>query len=156
MSCPKVPEVTSWLALFQDEDGRCLFLLLLCCSRAKKTEFAKSLFKNPLELKVGNLSHFPARMEDFKRGTHDAIILDDVRDLDFLVQHQEKLQAKSDAKVEFSSTPGGHLAYHKWLHRVPLVVTANYSTRNRELLVTDDFLSHPDNRVLVQRDAPFV
>ena len=110
MSFPEVPEVTSCLALFEDEDGRCLFLLLLCCSCAKKTEFAKSLFKNPLELKVGNLQHFPARMGEFKPGTRDAIILDDVRGLDFLVQHQEKLQAKSDVKVEFSSTPGGHLS----------------------------------------------
>ena len=98
------------MALFEDEDGRCLFLLLLCCSCAEKTEFAKSLFKIPLELKVGNLQHFPARMGEFKPGTRDAIILDDVRGLDFLVQHQEKLQAKSDVKVEFSSTPGGHLS----------------------------------------------
>ena len=108
MSFPEVPEVTSCLALFEDEDGRCLFLLLLCCSCAKKTEFAKSLFKNPLELKVGNLQHFPARMGEFKPGTRD--ILDDVRGFDFLVQHQEKLQAKSVVKVEFSSTPGGHLS----------------------------------------------
>lgn len=95
------------VALFQDEDGRCLFLLLLCCSCAKKTEFAKSLFKNPLELKVGNLQHFAARMGELKPGTRDAIILDDVRGFDFLVQHQEKLQAKSDVKDEFSSTPRG-------------------------------------------------
>ena len=110
MSFPEVPEATFCLALFQDEDGRCLFLLLLCCSCAKKTEFAKSLFKIPLELKVGNLQHFPARMGEFKPGTRDAMILDDVRGFDFLVQHQEKLQAKSGVKVEFSSTPGGHLS----------------------------------------------
>ena len=109
MSFPEVPEATFCLALFQDEDGRCLLLLLLCCSCAKKTEFAKSLFKNPLELKVGNLQRFPARMGEFKPGTHDTIILDHVRGLDFLVQHQEKLQAKSGVKVEFSCTPGGAL-----------------------------------------------
>ena len=101
MSFPEVPQVTSWLALFQDEDVRCLFLLFLCCSRAKKTEFAKSLCKNPLELKVGNLQHFPARMGEFKPGTRDAIILDDVRGFDFLNQHQGRLQAKSDVKIEF-------------------------------------------------------
>ena len=112
MSFPEVPEVTSCLALFEREDGRCLFLLLLCCSCAKKTEFAKSLFKNPLELKVGNLQHFPARMGEFKPGTRD--ILDDVRGFDSLVQHQEKLQAKSVVKVEFSSTPGGHLSNSRW------------------------------------------
>ena len=110
MSFPEVPEATFCLALFQDEDGRCLLLLLLCCSCAKKTAFAKSLFKNPSELKVGNLQRFPARMGEFKPGTRDTIILDDVRGPDFLVQHQEKLQAKSDVKVEFSSTPGGHLS----------------------------------------------
>ena len=102
------------MALFQDENGRCLFLLLLRCSCAKKTEFAKSLFKNPSELKVGNLQRFPARMGEFKPGTRDTIILDDVRGLDFLVRHQEKFQAKSDVKVEFSSAPGGHLSNSRW------------------------------------------
>ena len=64
-----------------------------------------------MELKVGTLPHFPAGMEQFSRARHDAVILDDVRDFRFLVEHQEKLQGKSDVKVEFASTPGGHLAY---------------------------------------------
>ena len=82
---PEVPEVTAWLALFCEEVDRYPFLVLLGPSRSRKTEFAKSFFKNPL----------------------------------------------------------------------PLVVTANYSTKNRDLLHTDDFLSHRDNRVLVERDTPF-
>ena len=152
---PEVPEVTAWLALFQEEVDRYPFLLLLAPSRTRKTEFAKSLFRNPLQLEVGTLTHFPSGMEDFKRNTHDAIILDDVRDMLFLQMHQEKLQSKTDKRVEFASTPGGHLAYKRWLHRVPVVVTANFSTRNLELLETDDFLGHPDNRVLVKRQTAF-
>ena len=46
-------------------------------------------------------------------GTHDGLVLDDVRDLRFLVRHQEKLQGKYDAMVEFASTPGSQLAYEK-------------------------------------------
>ena len=79
----------------------------------------------------------------------DAIILDDVRDLDFLVQHQEKLQGKYDTRVEFGTTEGGTCVYHRWLWRVPVVVTANLTTKNRDFLDSDDFLGNLDNRVLV-------
>ena len=40
----------------------------------------------------------------------------------------------------------------KW--RVPVVFTANYTTRNRELLQSNDFLGNSDNRVVVTRTAP--
>ena len=36
-------------------------------------------------------------MRQFQRGVHDGLVLDDVRDLDFLVSHQEKLQGKHDS-----------------------------------------------------------
>ena len=143
--------MTAWLALFKEEVDRYPFLVLLGPSRSKKTEFAKSLFKNPLELKVGKLEHFPDGMRAFSRQKHDAVVLDDVRDFGFLVDHQEKLQGKSDAKVEFASTPGGKCAYGKWLHRIPVVVTANYTTKNQQLLDDDDFLGKLENRVLVHR-----
>ena len=61
----------------------------------------KSLFKQPLELKVGNLQVFPEAMRSFDRRVHDGIILDDVRDLAFVAEQQEKLQAKYEAR--FSS-----------------------------------------------------
>ena len=51
-------------------------------------------------------------------------------------------------------TPGGQLSYSKWLHRIPIVVTANHSTKNRALLHEDDFLGNGGNRVLVERVAP--
>ena len=122
---------------------------------------AKSLFKKPLELKVGPLTHFPDKMRTFSRKTHDGVILDDVRDLAFLVMHQDKLQGKYDNRVEFASTPGGKCAYAKWLFRIPIVATFNYSTAHLDLLETDDFLSLPANRVLVQyppegMNSPFV
>ena len=109
----------------------------------------KVTIQTPLELKVGNLTHFPERMREFSSKKHDAIVLDDVRDFSFLVLHQEKLQAKSDALVEFASTPGGQCAFTKWLHRIPIVVTANHSTAHQELLDDDDFLGNAENRVLL-------
>ena len=123
-------------------------------SRSKKTEFAKSLFKNPLELKVGVLQHFPDGMRAFQRKKHDAVILDDIRDFSFLVLHQEKLQGESDFRVEFASTPGGQCAFSKWLHRVPLVVTANNTTKCPELLDNNDFLGNLENRVVVRLARP--
>ena len=151
---PKVPAVTAWLKLFKKEVDRYPFLVILGPSRTRKTEFAKSLFKNALELKVGTLEHFPDGMRAFSRKKHDAVVLDDCRDFRFLVQHQEKLQAKSDAKVEFASTPGGQCAFSRWLHRVPVVVTANLTTKHSELLDDDDFLGNPGNRVLLRLAGP--
>ena len=87
------------------------------------------------------------------RQTHDGIVLDDIRDFGFLVRHQEKLQGKVDRVVTFAETPSGKHAYKKWLWRVPLVVTANLTTKNPQLLESDDFLGLPDNRVVVRRQA---
>ena len=149
-----MPEVTAWQKFFKKEVDRYPFLVVFGPSRSRKTEFAKSLFKNPLELKVGTLEHFPEGMRAFQRKKHDAVVLDDVRDFVFLVKHQEKLQGKSDARVEFASTPGGQCSFSKWLHRVPMVVTANNRTKSSHLLDTDDFLGNLDNRVLVRLAGP--
>ena len=54
--------------------------------------------------------------------------------------------------MEFATTQGGTCKYTKWLHRAPIVVTANYTTKNRHLLEDDDFLGHFDNRVVVERE----
>ena len=73
----EVPEVATWQALFAQEVDRYPILVLLAPSRSRKTEYAKSLFKAPLELKIGVLEHFPEGMRRFSRQKHDAIILDD-------------------------------------------------------------------------------
>ena len=138
---------------YEVEKDRYSFLVVLAPPRAGKTEYAKSFFKRPLVLGVGGLEHFPAGMRQFQRGHHDGVVLDDLRDFYFCVKHQEKLQGKVDTTVEFASTPGGQCAYQKWLWKVPVVVTANYTTRNRDLLEKNDFLANPENRVVVTRTA---
>ena len=150
----KVPAAEAWLSLFSQELDRYPFLVVLAPSRAGKTEWAKSLFKTPLVLQVGNLEHFPDGLRKFRRKFHDGIVLDDMRDFYFCELHQEKLQGKVDTEVEFASTPSGQYAFSKWLWRVPIVVTANYTTKNRGLLETSDFLANQGNRVLVERTAP--
>ena len=70
------------------------------------------------------------------------------------MRHQEKRQGKRGARVEFASTPSGQCSYAKWLHRVLIVVTANYTTANRQLLDIDDFLGNRANRVLLAIDGP--
>ena len=84
-------------------------------------------------------------MRRFCKSQFDGVVLDDVRDMKFLVEHQEKLQGKHNAAIEFSSTPGGTCAYFRDLFRVPIVVTVNNSTRNLDYLGTDDFLSKAEN-----------
>ncbi|CAE8671835.1 unnamed protein product [Polarella glacialis] len=88
-------------------------------------------------------------MRLFDRNKHDAIILDDIRDMAFLGDHQEKLQGKYNAKVEFASTLGGTCAYSKYHFQVPIVATVNFSTKNLDFLETHDWLKHASNRVVV-------
>lgn len=147
---PEVPAVTEWLRTFASDLLRYPLLILLGASASGKTEFAKSLFKQPLELKVGSTEVFPSKMVEFKRGFHDAIILDDARDLQFLVLHQEKLQGKHDGRIEFATTRGGTCFYTKYLFQIPTVVTANFTTSNLNFLEDNDWLNKIQNRVVVQ------
>ena len=143
---PEVPEVTAWLQLFQSDALRYPVLLLLGQSMSGKTEFANSLFKNPLELKIGPLLHFPDKLWSFDRKTHDGIVLDDVRDLRFLTENQDKIQGKYNVELEFGVTPGGQCKYEKYLFRIPIVATLNYSTLNLEFLESHDWLGKAGNR----------
>ena len=149
----EVPAVTAWLSRLSEEHDRYPFLVVLAPSRAGKTEFAKSLFKRPLVVTVGDLEHFPDGLRRFKRNFHDGLVLDDLRDFAFCVRHQEKLQGKVDTATEFASTPSGQYSFAKWLWKVPVVVTANYTTKNRSLFETCDFLGNTENRVLVELAA---
>ncbi|CAE7432135.1 unnamed protein product, partial [Symbiodinium necroappetens] len=151
---PAVRSAQDWLAMFREDRLRYPLLVVLGRSHTGKTEWVKSLFRNPLELKVGALEVFPEGMRSFERGKHDGIILDDVRDLAFLAAHQDKLQGKYDTRVEFATTPGGTCAFTKYLFAIPLAVTVNYSTRNLDFLETHDWLSHEGNRVVIKVAIP--
>ena len=151
---PPVVVAQAWLRHFDSDALRYPVLVVAGGPRTGKTEWAKSLFENPLELKVGALEYFPEGMRAFDRGTHDAVILDDVRDLKFLVAHQEKLQGKYDHEVEFASTPGGQCSFKRDLFAIPMVVTVNYTTKNLDLLDTDDWLGNAGNRVVVKWPPP--
>ena len=144
-----VPEAEAWLARFQVDALRYPLLIVHAPSYTGKTEWANSLFSKALELKVGCLKQFPEGMRSFNRKVHQGLVLDDVRDLDFVVEHQEKLQGKYNSLVEFGTTAGGTCAYWRDLYKVPVVITINNSTRNLELLAKDDFLSNPSNVVLL-------
>ena len=146
---PEIPAVTAWQELFKSDALRYPILIIHGPSFTGKTEYAKSLFPSYLELKVGSLKCFPELMRTFQRGKHAAVILDDVRDMAFLVDHQDKLQGKYDCLVEFATTPGGQRAYSKDLFCIPIMVTVNNSTANLQLMATDDWLGNTRNRVVV-------
>ena len=118
--------------------------------RKTGTTFAKRSLRG---LVGGGPQLFPDGIRDFDRQLHDGIVLDDLRDFQFLVRHQEKMQGKVDRVVTFAETPSGGYAYKRWLWKVPIVVTGNFTTKNPGLLETDDFLGHSDNRVVVRRGA---
>ena len=64
--------VTAWLEHFTEDAMRFPILILLARSRCGKTEYAKRLFKKPLELKIGMREDFPAGMKEFDRSLHAA------------------------------------------------------------------------------------
>ena len=146
----------AWLARFGYDALRYPIAVVLGPSNMGKTEWAKSLFQNPLELKVGALTHFPDGMRKFNRKSHDGLVLDDVRDLKFVTDNQDKLQGKYDARVEFASTQGGTCAYRKYLYATPTIVTINFSTANLEYLQSHDWLGKESNRVLINFDSSFL
>ena len=145
----RVAAADQWLELFKSDALRYPILVVHGPSMCGKTEWATSLFRSPLELNIGTLDHFPDAMRKFDRRLHDGLILDDIRDLSFIVRHQEKLQGKHNRLVEFASTPGGQCAYSKDLYAIPIVATINNSTAHRELLTQDDWLGNVGNRVLI-------
>ena len=151
---PKWPKAEEWLASFLHPALRYALMIVWGPSFAGKTEWAKALFHKPLELKIGHLVHFPDGMRSFQRHVHDGIVLDDVRDLKFLVDHQDKLQGKYDSMVEFASTQGGTCAFCKYLYATPVVATINDSTANLSFLTSHDWLAKPQNRLLVQFTSP--
>jgi len=88
----EVPQAVAWLQHFLVDALRYPLLLVHGPSRCGKTEWVCSLFKKPLKLEVGSLEFFPDGLRALDRKVHDGLVLDDVRDLLFLSNHQEKLQ----------------------------------------------------------------
>ena len=146
---PVFPEVDAWKQLFQADAKRYPLLIVIGASYTGKTEFANSLFENPLELKVGGLAGMPDKLRLFQRHTHDGIVFDDLRDLAWVTDHQDKLQGKYNSVLEFGTTPGGQCVYYKYLFKVPMVLTCNFDTQNLGMLETHDWLGKPQNRVVV-------
>jgi len=145
---PIIQQVCQWLEEFKGDALRYAILVIIGQSLLGKTEWAESLFSHALKLEIGTLTQFPDKMRTFDRLTHDGLVLDDVRDLKFVSDHQDKLQGKYSSMSEFGTTTGGTCAYQKWLFRMPVAITINFSTANLEMLSTHDWLSKPGNRAL--------
>ena len=84
-------------------------------------------------------------MKKLNRSVHDGLVLDDLRDLIFLAENQEKLQGKYNRPIELFNTPGGELTVTIDLYRLPIVFTINNSTRNLDYLDTHDFCKKREN-----------
>ena len=54
-----LPAARAWLETFQEDRLRYQVLVVVGPSSTGKTEWAKTLFTKPLELKIGTLQHFP-------------------------------------------------------------------------------------------------
>ena len=148
------PVLAEWRAKFEQELDRYPILIVLGESFMGKTELVKSLFRNPYQVQIADKLDFPNAFRQFDRDTHDALILDDVRDCEFFVAKQDVFQMKYDAIHEFASTTSGQFSYQHWLFQAPTAATINYSTKNRHLLQESDFLGKDRNRVLFELTEP--
>ena len=150
-----VAQAAEFLALFDHVAMRYPVLLVHAPSYAGKSEWAVSLFKKPLYLEIGASGLWPPGMKQLDRAVHDGLVLDDLRDLKFLHDNQEKLQGKYNRPVTLFNTPGGELACTIDLYRLPIIFTVNNSTKNLDYLVAHDFCSKKENvRLLCFRGRP--
>ena len=151
----KVDQAQEFLELFKQDAMRYPVLVVHAPSFAGKSEWAVSLFQRPLYLEIGALGLWPPGMKQLDRAVHDGLVLDDLRDLQFLHDNQEKLQGKYNRPVVLFNTPGGELAFTVDLYRLPIVFTVNNSTKNLEYLRTHDFCKKRENvRLLCFRGRP--
>ena len=143
---PRVPAVDKWLSSIADGVAkfatRFPMLVLLGPSFSGKTEFAMSLFSNPLMLRIGANMFFPDGMRAFDQ--HDAIVLDDIRDAQFIVKHQDVLQS-TNGEHWFGQSPTGQSAYWKNLWGTPFILTMNFTTTNLQYFLDDDFCKRAAN-----------
>ena len=77
----KSPKLEAWREPFRGPGDALRWPILIVSgkSHSGKTELVKSLSTSPVELKIGSLPHFPAKMRQFSRKLHDGLVVDDVR-----------------------------------------------------------------------------
>ena len=93
-------------------------------------------------------------MRSFNRKVHKSIVLDDVRKLSFVTDHQHILQSCYDkGAITFASTVGGTCEYTKYLYAVPFIVTVNPSAENLEFLRSYLWLAQEENCVLLELES---
>ena len=143
--------IETWRAIMLQERQRYPILVIVGEPDKGKTQLAKSIFPCPLQLDIGILTVFPNVMRSFSRKKHGSIVLDDIRDMKFVTDHQHVLQSRyDDDEIPFACTNGGTVEYTKYLYRVPFIVTANPSTSNLEYLQSHPWLGLPVNRYVLE------
>ena len=100
----KVDQAHEFLELFKQDAMRYPVLVVHAPSFAGKSEWAVSLFQRPLYLEIGALGLWPPGMKQLDRAVHDGLVLDDLRDLQFLHDNQENCKG-STTGLWFCSTP---------------------------------------------------
>ena len=145
-----------WRAAHAEVAFRYPILLILGPSYAGKTQFAMSIFERPLVLRVGASLTFPDGLRRWTKGSgYDGIVLDDVRNLDFVTLQQDTLQSCNMIQ-EFGRSGTGMYCFYRNLFQVPFVLTVNWTTQGLKKLLTDDFMKKATNVQLLRYPPPIV
>ena len=120
---------------FEEIDDRYKFLVLHGPSRTGKSRLARSLFGYDRTLVVDVLNAEHPNLKSYRRGQHRAILLDEMRDPQFLVDNKKALQSHVDG-AELGQSPTQQYVYNVFLWRTPIIITTN--NFNLEILAPAD------------------
>ena len=137
------PAITEWKKQYEECEMRYNMLIVRGASRIGKTQMAQSIFPNTLVTTVNGAGEPDLR--EFKRGFHQAVVLDQVNDLQFILNNRAVLQANAEDQY-LGVTQSHNFSYEVWLHRIPIILTVDLEV-NMEEFKKSDWLEH--NCVLV-------
>ena len=142
-------EVKRWEDSFLQLDFRWKLLALVADSAAGKSNYAESLFDNPLVLTVEDADALD--LKSFECDRHDGIVLDNCNSWGQILKWRAVLQARN-AKSRGGQSATNVFSYVQYLFGVAIVATFDWDTPDAYLV--DD--SHPKRSRWLLKNCVFV
>ena len=121
---PLPDAIQSWKEQYAEEEERYRMLVLHGPSRTGKSRLARSLFGDRATLVVDVQHADHPDLRAYRRGTHVAVLFDEVMSPKFVVGNKKVLQAHVDGAILGQSATQLY-TYEVFLHKTPLMLTTN-------------------------------
>lgn len=123
-------EVDAFKAQFESVRDRYKILIIYAPSCYGKSQLASSLFTKPYVQTVEWCAHVD--LKGFNHENNDGIVFDNVNTFRFVLDNRGKLQGRN-AWVSLADSATGCYMYKRYLHRVPIVITADTEVDDQPL-----------------------